>query len=435
MKLYQLARFVLPLVLASIASVTLNSSLAAPNGNNTAGNTPQPSAAKRAVVAYYADWTTGVLPPESIPFKKITHINYSFAVLKENNEPYFETEWILPRVVRSAHAENVKVLLSIGGWTGSRWFSPMSATAQGRNTFITKTLSIVDQFSLDGVDIDWEYPGRLGMMCNVYNVNTDADNFYTLLNELRAALDTKYGRGNKEITLAVRVQPFDVTGGPLKDVKRYGASLDRINIMAYDINGSWSTTTGPNAPFNYDTPGKGDPFSVVQSIKAWTDAGFPREKITLGLGFYGRSARATVDMTQGNVTQYAPFDKTTIPRGDQNDAPWGDPCPGAPWGYSGVWQWRNLRAQGVLTTPETAGAPWVRYWDNVSKTPWLFNTNDKTFISYDDRRSLAIKTDYARCQGLGGVMVWALHQDNGELLDSVQSIHSQTRCNGYIDDV
>ncbi|KAI8054511.1 glycoside hydrolase [Syncephalis plumigaleata] len=391
-----------------MASMSVIRSNAAPNGNDTSRGIPQPSATKRAIVAYYADWTTNIMQPENIPYKKITHINYSFAVLKENNEPYFETELILPRVVKGAHENGVKVLLSIGGWTGSRWFTPMSASAQGRQTFITKTLSIVEQFSLDGVDIDWEYPGRLGMMCNNYDVNHDADNFHTLLNELRAALDSKYGAHKKEITLAVRVQPFDVVGGPLKDVKRY--------------------TTGPNAPFNYDEPGKGDPFSVVQSIKEWTDAGFPREKITLGLGFYGRSARATVDMTKGNVTQYAPFDNSSIPRGDQNDAPWGDPCPGAPWGYSGVWQWRNLRAQGVLTTPETAAAPWVRYWDNVSKTPWLFNTNDKTFISYDDPKSLGIKTDYARCQGLGGVMVWALHQDNGELLDSIQSINSNTHC-------
>ncbi|RKP06453.1 glycosyl hydrolases family 18-domain-containing protein [Thamnocephalis sphaerospora] len=133
-------------------------------------------------------------------------------------------------------------------------------------------------------------------------------------------------------------------------------------------------------------------------------------------------------MTQEPVTQYAPFDRTSVPRGDQNDGQWGDPCPGAKWDFSGIWQWRNLRQQGVLTTPTTAAAPWKRFWDSVSQTPWLFNTADKTFISYDDTQSLSIKTKYARCSGLGGVMVWALHQDNGELMDTVQEINGNGAC-------
>lgn len=428
MRLSILTKLAIPLLLASLASTSVIQPNATPNRNDIPFTIPQPMATKRAVIAYYADWTTNVLAPEKIPFKKITHVHYAFAVITETYEPSFDTGPTLSRVVENAHANGVKVLLSIGGWTGSRWFTPMSASAEGRSKFIAKTLSFVEQFSLDGVDIDWEYPGRVGMSCNLYDPKNDANNFYMLLTELRTALDKKYGAHKKELTLAVRIQPFDVADGPLKDVKRYSNVLDRINIMAYDINGSWSTTTGPNAPFNYDAPGKGDPFSVVQSIKAWTEAGFPHEKITLGMGFYGRSVRATVDMTKGNATQYAPFDNSTVPQGDKDDALWSDPCPGAPSKYSSVWQWRNLRGQGVLTTPETAAKPWVRHWDNVSKTPWLFNTEDKTFISYDDQESLAIKTKYARCQGLGGVMVWALHQDNGELLDSIQSIHSNARC-------
>ncbi|KAJ1954083.1 hypothetical protein GGI12_005874, partial [Dipsacomyces acuminosporus] len=102
------------------------------------------------------------------------------------------------------------------------------------------------------------------------------------------------------------------------------------------------------------------------------------------------------------------------------DAPWYDACAGATYN-SGTWQWKHLRDQGVLTSPTTAAAPWVRQWDPVSQTPWLFNTNSKIFISYDDPQSLKIKVDYAASKGLAGVMVWSVNMDhNGELLNVVK---------------
>lgn len=97
-----------------------------------------------------------------------------------------------------------------------------------------------------------------------------------------------------------------------------------------------------------------------------------------------------------------------------------------PGGLSGIWRYGNLRSQGVLTTPTTAASPWIRRWDNVTQTPWLFNPTDKTFISYDDPESLAIKVNYAKCKGLGGLMVWSVDEDssNGELLAEVAKIKS-----------
>ncbi|KAJ2627352.1 hypothetical protein H4R22_004443 [Coemansia sp. RSA 1290] len=84
--------------------------------------------------------------------------------------------------------------------------------------------------------------------------------------------------------------------------------------------------------------------------------------------------------------------------------------------------YKKLREQGVLTTPTTAKAPWVRQWDSTTKTPWLFNPTTKQYITYDDPESLKIKVDYAAAKGLGGVMVWALYMDyQNELLNSIQT--------------
>ena len=93
---------------------------------------------------------------------------------------------------------------------------------------------------------------------------------------------------------------------------------------------------------------------------------------------------------------------------------------------SGIWRYSSLRSEGVLTSPTKAAAPWIRQWDKVSQTPWLFNPKTKIFISYDDPQSIAVKVKYAKSKNLGGVMVWSVDEDsdNGELLQQAVKIRS-----------
>ncbi|KAI9598975.1 glycosyl hydrolases family 18-domain-containing protein [Syncephalis fuscata] len=380
------------------------------------------AAESKKIVAYFSDWTTRDMPASSIPFNKLTHLNYAFAVIEDGSyKPVIQTDELLKDVVAKAHAKDVKVAISIGGWTASKFFSPMSATAHGRKSFVDATVDFAKQYNLDGIDIDWEYPGRLGMACNIFDKNNDAKNFLTLLQELREALPK-----DKYISLAVRIQPFDGPDGPLKNVSRFAEPVDFITVMAYDINVSWNATTGPNAPFKHSTAG-GAPFSFIQSVNSWVNAGFPKEKILMGLPFYGRATQAPVAASSKAQTMFMPRLKP-VPKGDRDDAPWAEPCPDAPQVLSGVWKWKNLREEGLLTSPKTAGHGWERNWDHETKTPWLLNRKDGHFISYDDPDSIKLKTDFVRCNNMGGVMVWALNQDNGELLDAVDEAMDGELC-------
>ncbi|RKP12302.1 glycoside hydrolase [Piptocephalis cylindrospora] len=366
------------------------------------------------VVAYFTDWTSGRYGPDAIPYDKVTHINYAFSLFDDQTwAPTITSGPILEQVVSRAHAKGAKVAVSIGGWTGSKYFSPMAASASHRASFISSTKAMVQQYGLDGIDLDWEYPGRTGMVCNVINKEQDALNFLTLLRELRDALGS-----DKFISLAVRVQPFDGPSGPLDNVRAYAEYLDFINIMAYDINGSWSSKTAPNAPLAASPEG-GDPFSVLQSVQAWTSAGFPREKLVMGVPFYGRSL-VTSQAPSAN-SMYTDFVKS-VPQGDSDDAPWAEPCPGEVPVLSGQWKWKNLREQGILTSPTQAAGGWERHWDNQTQTPWLYNPSTHQFISYDDPQSLSAKVAAIKEQGLAGAMVWALNQDNGELIDTVARV-------------
>ncbi|KAJ1905146.1 hypothetical protein IWQ60_012337, partial [Tieghemiomyces parasiticus] len=372
------------------------------------------------VVAYYPDWKAGSYPPSVVPYTQLTHLNYAFAILNEDTTLTIENPSTLHEISRMAHDQHTQVLIAVGGWTGSKYFSPIAANPVKRQQAISHMVEFVAKFNLDGIDLDWEFPGRVGEDCNVVDFTNDTPNLLILLQELRTALDAKFPEpsSRKLITMAVRVQPFEVDEKPLTDVSAYASLLDYISVMAYDINGGWSDHTGPNAPFVADPSDPNPNLSYTQAINDWTAAGFPAHQIVAGVPFYGRSVHTEqpMDGRQLVVSQT----KVNVP-GDSDDGMWASPrCSHQPAVYSTVWKYRNLRSQGILAADGSVVDPqWKGYWDEKSQTPWLYNAAQKTFVSYDNVRSISNKANYAREQGLRGIMGYDLSQDNGELLTSI----------------
>ncbi|KAG0987906.1 hypothetical protein G6F29_002143 [Rhizopus arrhizus] len=346
-------------------------------------------------------------PISKIDFNRYTHINYAFAVMIKGNTPVWSDpasiEAQLPQLVSAAHKKNVKVLTSIGGWTGSLTFSTMAKKASSRKEFIHWCIQHMKKFKLDGIDIDWEYPGRQGAGCNTFDEKNDVKNFLTLLEELHQAIRREF-KEKKEITIAAFVNPLK------EDVSRFAKVLDRVNVMTYDINGAWNAQTGPNAPL---VAPQGQ-ISFSSSIESWIKAGMPPHQLTGGLAFYGRSTTAKVNMLK-TKSLYQDQVQGTIPQGDQDDTFSQDPyCSKDPGGLSGTWQYSHLLSQQVLKTAQKAKKPWVRTWDEATSTPWLFNPKTNIFISYDDPKSIAKKACYAYKKDLAGLMVWAINQDTDQ---------------------
>ncbi|KAJ1919563.1 hypothetical protein H4219_001919 [Mycoemilia scoparia] len=369
------------------------------------------------VVGYYPTWSGS--PLQNITWSKLTHANFAFGILQENGTFTLDGESFIDEVVKEAHNHGVSMQISLGGWSASNLFTPVLANTKTRKTLVEGVADFIKKHDLDGVDFDWEYPGRLGNTCNKYDPENDAKNLLTLLSETRHCLNSRFGVGKKGISLAVRVQPFDGPDGPLKDVSEYAKYVNFTSIMGFDINTVGQGSTGANAPLNAPKNAK-QPFSLAQAIDDWTSAGWPKERLVAGVPFYGRSFQALQGMTKNSTYIEQPAKKTP-PHGDKTDAPFFDKCANST-SLAGTWQYLHLRDQGLLSSPTTAAGEWVRTWDNATQTPWLFNTKNNTFISYDDPQSLRIKVNYAAKKGLAGTMIWALGQDyNDELLDVLNS--------------
>ncbi|KXN74016.1 glycoside hydrolase family 18 protein, partial [Conidiobolus coronatus NRRL 28638] len=345
------------------------------------------------VVGYWSDWTADKYPVSSIPWSKLTHINYAFGLFTNQDwKIKIDNPENLKELALRSKPTDTKILISIGGWTGSKYFSPMVASASYRAIFIKSAVDLVTNYKIDGIDLDWEYPGREGEAGNLVSPK-DSANYLIFLKELKAALP----KGTL-ITAAAYVKPFDGPNGPLKDVSAFAQYFDFINIMSYDLNGPWSRETGPVGGLDYQ-PGKGVQLSIKQSVSDWNQAGFPKSKMVIGVPFYGYQLGVSADMSKSD-SQYAPITNKNFPSIPYN----------------------ALIRMNILTPSNQANTAkgWIRKFDSITKTPWLFNKNTKTFIAYDDPTSIALKAEFSRCNGYRGVMAWALDNDyNSELLTAM----------------
>ncbi|KAF7355625.1 Chitinase [Mycena sanguinolenta] len=385
----------------------------------------------KIATAWYAGWHA---PGQAVPslalsqvsWEKYTHLTYSFAEttadVREVSLSGSDPE-LLPSFVATAHAHGVKAKVSVGGWTGSLFWSSNVATAQNRTLFVKTLVDFATKYDLDGLDFDWEYPNVQGIGCNTIDVN-DTANFLAFIQELRAD-----PVGSKLIlSAATSLSPFaDANGDPSTDVSGFAKVLDYIAVMNYDVNGPWSAAVGPNAPLRDScAPADFQAGSAVDAVAAWTAAGMPLDKIVLGVASYGHSFSVAKSdaFVKGSKTQlalYPPFNASNAPAGDSWDDQPGVDEGGNFESQGGVIDFWGLIQQGYLTetgVPVT-GVPFI--FDNCTQTPYVYNGTTEVMISFDNARSFAVKGEYIKSKGLGGFAMWEAGGDfNDILLDSIR---------------
>lgn len=395
-------------------------------------------------VMYYSDWSIwegqSNYYPQDLPSHLYTHLNFCFLDFDSaGNLMFTDTDaavgaslnqdgvtWgdvnagILP-VLRAERAENpnMKLGVSVGGWSKSGDFSTMTANNSTRATFVTNMMKFLEYTDFDYIDIDWEYPAVVRQPDYVDNAldegtpaasSADKENYIKLLQDLRTAMDEQGERLGKNYELSVALPMSQEKLEVGIDIPAMFQVIDFANVMTYDARGAFDTVSGHHSPL-YGNPA--DPmyekgYSVDQSVQYLLEKGAPSEKIVIGAAFYSRGWEniENKELVSGLPGLFSVAGvgmnnaDTSSSVGALNDIA----LSVGEGGYAGgVWAYRNF------DNLKASYPNLVEYWDDVAKAPYLYNGS--AFFTYDNPQSLAEKANYVLEHNLGGIISWQAGND------------------------
>ena len=310
--------------------------------------------------------------------------------------------------------KDIKILIALGGWTGSTWFSDAAATPQSReffvrsciNMFIHGDLPVVGKLGgpgvaagiFDGFDIDWEYPITGGDSGVHHNSNDDV-NLTALLQEFRTQLDeASVDLGLADDLLLTIATPASAFRGDNYQISADKDHVDWFNLMTYDFHGAWEKKTGhlTNPLRSPDDPSS-DAFkmSMDDTVRLYTQTyGVGMDQLVPGAAFYGRGWR-NVSSTNNGLYQSGQ-EALGIHEG----------------GYNYYKDLEPLLSQG-----------YSMFWDEQALASWIYSPTEGIFWSLDEPQSLALKRRYVEAYDMKGIMTWEITGDNadGTLLSALVS--------------
>jgi len=377
----------------------------------------------RKLIGYFANWTCYKgYEPAKVPVEKLTHINYAFANIKDGevvlgdkwidtDKPYGGDDdcpikgnynlFLNPNGPLKKRNPNLKVIISVGGWTWSKDFSDVASTEESREKFAISCATFCNTYNFDGVDIDWEFPIKGGQEGNGHRPE-DGDNYVLLLQAIRKHFNNLTQMNGKQyiLTIASTAAKYNYS---LLDMKAISEPLDWINLMNYDYSGMWSSCATHQANLYMEKPLPNGTVpthnSISQCVEDFLKQGVPASKLVVGVPFYGRGF-GNVEANPDDYTASGLYAKFNGPL-DGKEA--------------GSFQYFEIRNDYINTT-----SGYKRYWSENCYAPYLFNPEKRGLISYDDTWSMHYKADYVKSNNLGGVMIWELSGDfNDELLNAL----------------
>lgn len=325
---------------------------------------------------------------DSFSIEKLTHLCFSFTHLKGNKISIGnlrDSISLMNCVAEKKKNPNLKVIVSMGGWTGCYTCSEIFSADSSRKIFVSSVKQLLDYFKADGIDLDWEYPAIQGPPGHPYNLN-DKENFTALIKTLRDSLGKE-----KEISFAA--------GGFTKFINesvewdKISPLVDRINLMTYDLITGYDTVTGHHTAL-YST--KHQKESCDNAVKMLIKKGVPKNKLLIGAAFY---ARIWENVSNANAGLY------------QNGK-----------FLKGV-SYKNF------STTLSSDSGYIYHFDKKAMSPTFYNTQKKWFVTFDDSVSIVAKTKYVIKKHLNGIMFWQLADDsftNG-LLDIIDKTKKKNR--------
>ena len=347
----------------------------------------------RAAVAQVAAYYDGGVPVADIPAADLNAIIYSLGesvagdVCDRPGAAQLKDLRALRRL-RRRHP-GLQLLVSIGGWDVAPQYSDIALTAASRARFARSCIRLfIEQQRFNGIDLDWEFPVRGGLIPSRPEDRADAT---ALVRELREQLNALGRRTHQHYLLTVATPAGTwQEGGAYSVSDSYDLAalvpyVSWLNVMTYDMNTIFSPYSGFNTPMK---PDPRDPTPQPQrsrdnltgAVRYYEAHGVPADKIMLGMAFYGRGFTGVSARYEGRYSKFT--------------------------GIMAETPWKTIESQ-MLTDPH-----WVRYWSATAEAPWLYDARRHAFFTYDDPRSLALKGAFVRRAQLRGAMIWVLGEDD-----------------------
>ncbi|GHD55360.1 glycoside hydrolase family 18 protein [Jeongeupia chitinilytica] len=362
---------------------------------------PGPSADAPKLISYLPTWQTTAERARGAEILPTLDIGiYSFLLVKPDGTAYIDAknqegaaQW--KQAFATARVKNPKLACqwAIGGWTGSRNIAKVAQTEAGRTRLAQTSVAIMRDYGCQGLDLDWEHPVTGGDYAADASP-ADRDNYTRLLQALRSELD-KRGKANGAQYLLTAAIPGTNGGWGSSgyDLPAAAKLLDWVNLMSYDFYGAWSPRAGLHAAL-YPTPGEadGNVLNGDGGVKHFIAQGFKPSQLVLGVPFYARG--------QGNVEAGPNGDGLAQP--SKGPGLLDDAEPGT--------------AKYSTAVATLIGKPgWQSFRSKeAGNAPYLYNAKLKQLVSYDDAVSLKTKAEYIKANGLRGVMIWELTQDDAD---------------------
>ncbi|MGL6105740.1 glycosyl hydrolase family 18 protein [Romboutsia sp.] len=403
---------------------------------------------EKKIVGYFPEWAYkskehGYFNATNLQWDDLTHIQYSFAMVDEKTnkinfgdkhaaieedfvglEMSYKGEKItidesLPykghfNIINQLKKKNpdVDLLISVGGWAGSRGFYTMMDTDQGIDTFTDSCVEFIRTYGFDGVDIDFEFPSSTSQSGNPADFDlseprrkTINARYNVMMKTLREKIDKASEEDGKDYLLTAAVSASSwVLGGV--DSNEYAKNLDFLSIMSYDYHGGWNKFVENQAniypdPADNETKGMIMPVLGMDWSYNYYRGVLPPEKILMGVPYYTRGW----ENVQGGNGSGLHGTSDTPATGKYNV--WGDPDENGgiiPAGANPLWHVLNLIEQD----------PNLKiHWDDVGKVPYVWQNNEKVFLTFENEQSIDERLKYIEEKNLGGALIWEMGGDFG----------------------
>lgn len=302
--------------------------------------------------------------PGNVDAHLLDFVIYAFALINDDGTlTVYSTRYLTELANLRLENPYLKVVMAIGGW-GADGFSDAALTPTSRYNFAREAKRWVDEYGLDGIDIDWEYPGSSAS--GIRSRPQDRENFTLLLTALRDVLGA-----DAWISVAGTGEASYIRNVEIANI---APIINYFNLMAYDFTAGETGATAARHQSNLYVSelGLGDN-SVDAQINNLIDAGMPPSQILMGIPFYGRYG----------ATQTKTFDDLRK-------------------------SYLNKNGYRVL-------------WDNVAKAPYIVDPNGNFAYSYDNLLSIYFKGLYIAENCLGGMFAWQSSMDRANILTNGMS--------------